>query len=167
MAEETKQEGIKIDPVILTPEVVDEFRLNFTDPSEALARDLVKTMQVDYAEQMAEDPNFLTYEGLAAGTAPANERRYSADQQVVLFSNAQPATFMRPFLSEFVKSAPATEAMAATARVTGPRIIPAATAYGAAIGGPPGAAVGFGAGLLGTGALSLLAGGGVCNCRHP
>ncbi len=173
MAEETKQEGIKIDPVILTPEVVDEFRLNFTDPSEALARDLVKTMQVDYAEQMAEDPNFLTYEGLAAGTAPfldflpstkgkpANERRYSADQQVVLFSNAQPATFMRPFLSEFVKSAPATEAMAATARVTGPRIIPAATAVGATIGNVPGAVLGFGAGVLGTGALSLLAGGGV------
>ncbi len=172
MADE-QETGIKINPVILTPEVVDEFRLNFADPSEALARDIVETMKVDYAEQIAEDPNFLTYEGLVSGTAPfldflpstkgksPKERQYSADQQIVLFSNAQPATFMRPFLSEFAKSVPATEAMALTARATGPRIIPAATAYGAGLGGPPGAVVGFGAGLLGTGALSLLAGGGV------
>ena len=172
MAEE-KETGIKINPVILTPEVVDQFRLNYKDPSEALARDIVETMKVDYSEQIAEDPNFLSYEGLASGTAPfldflpstkgkaANERRYSADQQIVLFSNAQPATFMRPFLSEFAKSVPATEAMAATARLTGPRIIPSATAAGAAIGGPPGAAIGFGLGVLGTAGLSLLAGAGV------
>ena len=173
MAEETKEEGIKIDPVILTPEVVDQFRLGYKDPSEALARDLVKTMQVDYAEQMAENPEFLTYEGLLAGTAPfldflpsaqgksPNERRYSADQQIVLFSNAQPATFMRPFLSEFAKSVPATEAMALTARATGPRIIPSFTAAGASLAGPPGAVGGFAAGTLTTGALSLLAAGGV------
>ena len=171
MADE-QETGIKINPVILTPEVVDEFRLNFADPSEALARDIVETMKVDYADQIAEDPNFLTYEGLVSGTAPfldflpstkgksAKERQYSADQQIVLFSNAQPATFMRPFLSEFAKSVPATEAMALTARATGPRIIPAATAYGATFG-PVGAGVGFVGGTLTTGALSLLAGGGV------
>ncbi len=172
MADE-QETGIKINPVILTPEVVDEFRLNFADPSEALARDIVETMKVDYAEQIAEDPNFLTYEGLVSGTAPfldflpstkgksPNERRYSADQQIVLFSNAQPATFMRPFLSEFAKSVPATEAMALTARATGPRIIPSFTAAGASLAGPPGAVGGFAAGTLTTGALSLLAGGGV------
>lgn len=171
MADE-QETGIKINPVILTPEVVDEFRLNFENPSEALARDIVETMKVDYADQIAEDPNFLTYEGLVSGTAPfldflpstkgksAKERQYSADQQIVLFSNAQPATFMRPFLSEFAKSVPATEAMAITARTTGPRIIPAATAYGATFG-PFGAGVGFVGGTLTTGALSLLAGGGV------
>jgi len=120
---------------------------------------------------MAQDPNFLTYEGLIGGTAPfldflpstkgktPTERAFTADQAVVLFSNAQPASFARPFLSEFFKSVPATEAMAATARLTGPRIIPAATAAGASIAGPPGAVVGFGVGTVGTGALSLLAGG--------
>ena len=50
MADE-QETGIKINPVILTPEVVDEFRLNFADPSEALARDIVETMKVDYADQ--------------------------------------------------------------------------------------------------------------------
>ena len=161
----------KIDPVILTPEVVDQFRLNFDDPSEALARDLVSTMQMDYPEQMAQDPNFLTYEGLISGTAPfldflsstkgksPTERAFTADQAVVLFSNAEPASFARPFLSEFFKSAPATEAMAATARVAGPRIIPASAVAGAALFGPPGAVAGGVVGTLATGGLSLLAGG--------
>ena len=171
VVEENTTSQVKIDPVILTPEVVDNFRLNYEDPSEALARDLVSTMQMDYADQMAQDPNFLTYEGLIGGTAPfldflpstkdktPTERAFTADQAVVLFSNAQPASFARPFLSEFFKSIPATEAMAATARLTGPRIIPAATAAGASIAGPPGAVVGFGIGVAGTGALSLLTGG--------
>jgi hypothetical protein len=171
VVEENTTSQIKIDPVILTPEVVDNFRLNFQDPSEALARDLVATMQVDYKEQMEKDPNFLTYEGLIGGTAPfleflpstkgktPTERAFTADQAVVLFSNAQPASFARPFLSEFFKSVPATEATAATARLLGPRIIPAATAAGAFVGAAPGAVVGFAAGTVGTGALSLLAGG--------
>jgi len=170
---EENETGIKIDSVILTPEVVEDFRKNFDNPSEALARDLVTTMQMDYAEQMAADPNFLTYEGLIGGTAPfldllpstqgksTTEKQKTADEIVVLFSNAQPATFARPFLSEFAKSVPATEAMAATARVTGPRIIPAATAYGASVAGPYGAGAGFVGGTLTTGALSLLAAGGV------
>jgi len=68
MADEKKE--IQIDPVILSPEVVDNFQKNYDNPSEALARDLVATMQQDYAEQMQEDPNFLTYEGLISGTAP-------------------------------------------------------------------------------------------------
>jgi len=170
VVEENTTSQVKIDPVILTPEVVDNFRLNYEDPSEALARDLVSTMQMDYADQMAQDPNFLTYEGLIGGTAPfldflpstkdktPTERAFTADQAVVLFSNAQPASFSRPFLSEFFKSVPATEAMAATARLTGPRIIPATTAALAPLG-PFGAAAGFGVGVVGTGALSLLAGG--------
>jgi hypothetical protein len=164
---------VSIDSVILSPEVVDDFRKNFKNPSEALARDLVRTMQLDYPEQMAADPNFLTYEGLIGGTAPfldllpstrgknKVEKQKTADEIIILFSNAQPATFARPFLSEFAKSVPATEAIGATARVMGPRIIPAATAYGAAIAGPIGAATGFVTGTLTTGALSLLAGGGV------
>jgi hypothetical protein len=177
VAEEYGSESVKapsvfkIDPVILTPEVVDQFRLNFEDPSEALARDLVSTMQMDYADQMEKDPNFLTYEGLIGGTAPfleflpstkgksPTERAFTADQAVVLFSNAQPASFARPFLSEFFKSVPATEVMAATARATGPKIIPATTAAGAAMLGPMGAVGGFGLGVFGTGALSLLTGG--------
>ena len=161
---------VEIDPVILTPEVVDNFRLNYDDPSEALARDLVASMQMDYPDQMAQDPNFLTYEGLIGGTAPfldflpstkgktPTKRTFTADQAVVLFSNAQPASFARPLFSEFFKSVPATEAIAATARVTGPRIIPATTAAGATFG-PAGAGAGFAVGVIGTGALSLLAGG--------
>ncbi len=164
---------VRINSVILTPEVVDDFRKNFDNPSEALARDLVTTMQMDYPEQMAADPNFLTYEGLIGGTAPFLDllpstkgknkvgKQKTDDEIIILFSNAQPATFARPFLSEFAKSVPATEAMAATARVTGPRIIPAATASGAAIAGPIGAVGGFITGTLSTGALSLLSGAGV------
>ena len=170
MADEKKE--IQIDPVILSPEVVDNFQKNYDNPSEALARDLVATMQQDYAEQMQEDPNFLTYEGLISGTAPFLEflpstrgkkpidRVQTPDQVVVMFSNAEPASFGRPFLSELVKSVPATEAMAATARLTGPRIIPATTAFGASVAGPPGAVVGGVVGTVGTGALSLLAAGG-------
>ena len=49
VVEENTTSQVKIDPVILTPEVVDNFRLNYEDPSEALARDLVSTMQMDYS----------------------------------------------------------------------------------------------------------------------
>ena len=169
--EEKNTSFVKIDPVILTPEVVDNFRLQFEDPSEALARDLVKTMQVDYAKEMEKDPNFLTYEGLISGTSPfldrlpstqdksPMERAFTADQAVILFSNAQPASFARPFLSEFFKSGASTEVMATTARAVGPRLIPSAVTAGSAVAGPPGAVAGFGAGVVGTGALSLLAGG--------
>ena len=168
--EENTIPTVKIDPVILTPEVVDQFRLNFDNPTEALGRDLIKTMEQDYAPQLEADPNFISWEGLTNGTAtildflpstkgkPAAERAYTPDQVVVTFSNAQPATFLRPFLSEFAKSGPATEAMAATARLVGPRLIPASTAAGANLG-PVGATIGFTAGLVGTGALSLLTGG--------
>lgn len=171
MAEETTL-PIKIDSVILTPEVVDDFRLNYENPAEALGKDLVRTMQVDFADRIEKDPNFLTWDGITRGTAtildfipstagktPA-ERALSPDQAVVLFSNAEPATFARPFLSEFAKSVPATEVMAATARLAGPRIIPAATVALSPLG-PGGAAVGFGLGVLGTGALSLFTGGAV------
>ena len=162
--------GLKIDQVILTPEVVDDFRKHFDNPSEALARDLVRTMQLDYPEQMAADPTFLTYDGLIGGTAPfldllpssrgksTTEKQKTADQIIVLFSNAQPATVARPFLTELAKSVPATEAMGATARAAGSRIIPAATAYGALYGGPWGAGAGFVGGTLTTGALSFLSG---------
>ena len=170
MNEQINKDFTKIDPVILTPEVVDQFRLNFDDPSDALARDLVQTMQVDYADKIEKDPNYITIEGLMSGNAtilddlPSTrgkssvERALSPDQIIVLFSNAKPATFLRPFLSEFAKSVPATEAMATTARVTGPRIIPTTTALGSSLG-PAGTALGFTTGLLATGALSLLAGG--------
>ena len=161
---------LNINPVILTPEVVDDFRSNYENAPEALAQDLVRTMRVDFADQIKKDPNFLTYEGLRNGTAgildylPSTkgkskiDRRYTDDQIAILFSNAEPATFMRPFLSEFAKSAPSTEAMVATARLVGPRLIPAATAAGAPAG-PVGAATGFVLGTLGTGALSLFTGG--------
>ena len=58
-----------IDQRILTPEIIDEFRLNFANPEEALARDLVGTHQEDFADRIEKDPNFLTYEGLKNGTA--------------------------------------------------------------------------------------------------
>jgi len=167
---EVVESPFSISSVILTPEVVDDFRNNYNNPSEALAKDLVRTMQVDYADRIKEDPNFLTYEGLINGTAgifdflestkgkTKAQRRYSNDQIAILFSNAEPATFARPFLSEFAKSVPATEAMMATARFAGPRIISSATAAGAPFG-PAGAAIGFTTGVVGTGALSLFSAG--------
>lgn len=141
--EQTTPAPITIDPVILTPEVIDDFRLNFDNPGEAFARDLVATFQGDFADRIEEDPNFLTYEGLKSGTAgildflPSTQgvtnparRALTDDQIAILFSNAEEAPFARPFFGEAAKSAPATAAALQTMRVVGPRLITPAASTG-------------------------------------
>ena len=141
--DQTTPENITIDPVIVTPEVVDDFRMNFDNPGEAFARDLVATFQGDFADRLEQDPNFLTYEGLRNGTAgilnflPSTRdvtnprvRARTDDQIAILFSNAEEAPFARPFLTELAKSAPATYAGVRTAGLVGSRTIPAAAGTG-------------------------------------
>jgi hypothetical protein len=132
-----------IDPVIVTPEVIDDFRLNFDNPGESFARDLVATFQGDFSSQIEQDPNFLTYEGLRNGTAgilnflPSTrdvtnprQRAQTDDQIAILFSNAEAAPFARPFLTELAKSAPATYAGVKATGAVGSRTIPPAAASG-------------------------------------
>jgi hypothetical protein len=148
--DQTTPENITIDPVIVTPEVVDDFRKNFNNPGEAFARDLVATFQGDFADRLEQDPNFLTYEGLRKGTAgilnflPSTRdvtnprvRARTDDQIAILFSNAEEAPFARPFLTELAKSTPATYAGVRTAGLVGSRTIPAAAGTGSpwAVGG--------------------------------
>jgi hypothetical protein len=141
--DQTTPENITIDPVIVTPEVIDDFRLNFDNPGESFARDLVATFQGDFSSQIEQDPNFLTYEGLRNGTAgilnflPSTrdvtnprQRAQTDDQIAILFSNAEAAPFARPFLTELAKSAPATYAGVKTTGAVGSRIIPPAAASG-------------------------------------
>jgi len=155
---------ITIDPVIVSNEVIEDFRKNFNNPGQAFAQDLVRTFQNDYAEQIRNDPAFLTYEGLKNGTAtflnslpskaglsPA-ERGMTDDDIAILFSNAEPASFARPFFGEMAKSAPATYAGFRAMGFVGPRVIPQAAAYGTTLAGPFGGLVG---GVAGTGITGL------------
>jgi hypothetical protein len=60
---------LEIDKVIVTPEYIDDFRLQFgKDAPNAFAADLVGTFQQDFATQVADDPNFLTLESIKNGT---------------------------------------------------------------------------------------------------
>tara|TARA_R110000850_G_scaffold69973_4_gene155147 strand:- start:113 stop:355 length:243 start_codon:yes stop_codon:yes gene_type:complete len=65
------EKNFSLNPVIFTPKNIDEYRLKYgNDAGEVIAKDLVQEFAaVDYAEQMAADPNFLTYDGLRDGTA--------------------------------------------------------------------------------------------------
>ena len=61
---------VGISKVSLTSEIIDDFRLNFgSKASEALAKDLTKTFEQDYAEQISENPDFFSYELLQSGKA--------------------------------------------------------------------------------------------------
>ena len=62
---------LTINKVQLTPEIVDDFRLQFgQDASSALAKDLIDTFRVsDYQTQVAEDDNFFNFDSLSDGTA--------------------------------------------------------------------------------------------------
>ena len=161
----TPEENITIDPVIVTPEVVDDFVMSFDNPGETFARDLVATFQGDFADRIEQDPNFLTYEGLRNGTAgilnfiPSTrgltnprERARTDDQIAIMFSNAEEAPFARPFFSEMAKSAPSTYALVRTTGLTGSRLIPAAATTGNpwAVGGAA-----LASGLAGLGAAGL------------
>ena len=61
---------LEIDKVVVTPEYIDDFRLQFGPKApNAFAADLVGTFQQDFATQIADDPNFLTLQGMQDGTA--------------------------------------------------------------------------------------------------
>ena len=121
--------------VQLTPEVIDDFRLFTKEPSEALAKDLVNTFQGDFATELEQDPNFLTYEGLQDGTAgildrlpgysdrPPIDRTLMPDDIIVLFSNAEPADLKRGFFGEMFKTAPSVAAGVETAKFVGARTL--------------------------------------------
>jgi hypothetical protein len=127
---------VGISKVSLTSEIIDDFRLNFgSKASEALARDLTKTFEQDYAEQISENPDFFSYELLQSGKAaffdqlppsytmevngeetpirdmlPAERaaRFNNPDAISALLSNADIGSLPRAFLSEFFKSGPST-----------------------------------------------------------
>jgi hypothetical protein len=121
--------------VQLTPEVIDDFRLFTNEPSEALAKDLVNTFQGDFATELEQDPNFLTYEGLQDGTAgildrlpgysdkPPIDRTLMPDDIIVLFSNAEPADLKRGFFGEMFKTAPSVAVGMETAKFVGARTL--------------------------------------------
>ena len=61
---------LEIDKVAVTPEYIDDFRLQFGQKApNAFAADLVGTFQQDFATQIADDPNFLTLQSMQDGTA--------------------------------------------------------------------------------------------------
>ena len=121
--------------VILTPEMMNDARnlypeakqrvmdaggTNFPrNAGEFLARDLVDTFRYDFKDRVAEDPNYLTYEGLRNGTASIldempvyrgkspKERTLTDDDIAKIFSNAEDAPLARAFFSEFAKTLPA------------------------------------------------------------
>jgi len=126
---------LQLKKVILTPEMMNDARnlypeakqrvmdaggTNFPrNAGEFLARDLVDTFRYDFKDRVAEDPNYLTYEGLRNGTASIldempvyrgkspKERTLTDDDIAKIFSNAEDAPLARAFFSEFAKTLPA------------------------------------------------------------
>ena len=141
--------SVNIDEVDLSPEVIDDFRLNFGDEaSEALAQDLTKTFEVDYAAQIEEDPNFFSYDLLKSGKAtffdqlppsytmelngqetpirdmlPAERavRFNNPDAISALLSNADIGSLPRAFFGELFKAAPSTYAGTQAAKAAAAR----------------------------------------------
>ena len=129
---------VGISKVSLTSEIIDDFRLNFgSKASEALAKDLTKTFEQDYAEQISENPDFFSYELLQSGKAaffdqlppsytmevngketpirdmlPAERaaRFNNPDAISALLSNADIGSLPRAFFSELFKAGPSTYA---------------------------------------------------------
>ena len=125
---------ITIDKVQLTPEVIDDFRLNFKEEaSAALAKDLVETFSIDYAKQIEEDPEFFSYDLLKSGKAKFFDRlspeytmnvngkqkpirdmlpaeravRFQNDDAIsALFTNADIGSLPRAYFGELFKTAP-------------------------------------------------------------
>ena len=126
---------LQLNKVILTPEMMNDARklypevkqqvmaeggTNFPrDAGEFLARDLVDTFRYDFKDLVADNPDYLTYEGLKNGTAsildeiPAyrgkspKERTLTDDDIAKIFSNAEDAPLTRAFFGEFAKTVPA------------------------------------------------------------
>ena len=128
------EKNFSLNPVIFTPKNIDEYRLKYgNDAGEVIAKDLVQEFAaVDYAEQMAADPNFLTYDGLRDGTAGilriarpdarAGENALNDDSIIELFSNATKGSFVRTGLGEFVKTAPSITAGIEVGKLVGSQV---------------------------------------------
>jgi len=156
---------LKINPIVLTEDVVDTFRKTFDNPSEALARDIVATLG---ASDYSYIDNF-NYDALTSGRSPfldllpsrqgvtdPREKALSNEEIIRLFTNAGDAPFMRPFLGEAGKSAAATYAFMKATGETGKRLIPSARALPRPLAGP--AVIGS---ALASGAAGLAAAAGV------
>ena len=139
---------IGIQPYILRKEEIDNIVRTEAEKGaagnapKALATDLVNIFSAsDFKEEIAQDPNFLSYDLLRSGKAnilnfiPAYADKKPIDRQLtdqdinILFSNAKEADFARPFFTELAKTAPATYAGIKTAGAVGSRIIPPAVTY--------------------------------------
>ena len=135
-----------INKVILTPEMMATARELFPEkkqealdkgemdfprtPGGFLANDLVDTFRVDFADRIAEDPNYLTYEGLRNGTATIlddiktyagkkpKQRVLTDDDIAKIFSNAEDAPLARAFFGELAKTLPALQAGMSTTALT-------------------------------------------------
>jgi len=128
------EKNFSLNPVIFTPKNIDEYRLKYgNDAGEVIAKDLVQEFSaVDYAEQMAADPNFLTYDGLRDGTAGilriarpdarAGENALDDDSIIELFSNATKGSFVRSGLGEFVKTVPSITAGVEVGKLVGKQV---------------------------------------------
>jgi hypothetical protein len=178
--------GIEINKVQLSPEVIDDFRLNFgTDASDALAKDVVGTFTQDFATQIADDPNFFSYDLLRSGEAtffdqlspqytmeldgeqipirdmlPAQRKVRFQDPDAIssLLTNAEVGSLPGAFLSEFFKSAPSVAAGTKAAQITAARTFkrpPTSIAQFALQATPPVAAFLGGSFLLYEGADAL------------
>lgn len=140
---------IEINKIQLTPEVIDDFRLNFgEDASSALAKDVVGTFTQDFATQIADDPNFFSYDLLRSGEAtffdqlspqytmeldgeqvpirdmlPAQRKVRFQDPDAIsaLLTNAEVGSLPGAFLSEFFKTAPSVAAGTKAAQITAAR----------------------------------------------
>jgi len=142
---------IGIQPYILRKEEIDNIVRTEAEKGaagnapKALATDLVNIFSAsDFKEEIAQDPNFLSYDLLRSGKAnilnfiPAYADKEPIDRQLtdqdinILFSNAKKADFARPFFTELAKTAPATYVGIKTAGAVGSRIIPPAVVSGPA-----------------------------------
>jgi hypothetical protein len=140
---------IEINKVQLNPEVIDDFRLNFgEDASSALAKDVVGTFTQDFATQIADDPNFFSYDLLQSGEAtffdqlspqytmeldgeqvpirdmlPAQRKVRFQDPDAIssLLTNAEVGSLPGAFFSEFFKAAPSVAAGTKAAQITAAR----------------------------------------------
>jgi hypothetical protein len=140
---------LTINKVELKPEIIDDFRLNFgQEASDYLAKDLVNTFSVDFADQIQEDPNFFNYDLIKSGKAtffdqlspqytmevngeqkpirdmlPAERavRFQNPDAISALLSNAEIGSLPGAFFSEFFKTAPSVAAGTKAAQMTAAR----------------------------------------------
>ena len=118
---EIKDGKLTIDPLLVSNEQIDEYRLQFSkdrpdqDPGKIFTQELVSIFQEVFKDEIEKDPNFLSYPLLKSGEAtilnyidqykdlsvPKRRALFgpSDDAIQILFSNAEPANFARDAFS--------------------------------------------------------------------